>query len=175
MTVEIVLIVLQAARGTTSHFNNDTPMDDAIFSVMGIMITVNTVAMLAMLLTLRRDTPADRAGYLWGVRMGIAIFILASLQGFVIVANNAHTVALPDGGPGLPFVNWSTESGDLRVAHFAGIHALQALPLLGYALDRSASAPSTRARIVTAAAVGWLVMMGGLLLMALQGRPLVEI
>ena len=93
MTVEIVLIVLQAARGTTSHFNNNTPMDDAIFSVMGIMITVNTVAMLAMLLTLRRDTPPDRAGYLWGMRMGIAIFILASLQGFVIVANNAHTVA----------------------------------------------------------------------------------
>jgi len=175
MTVEIVLIVLQAARGTTSHFNNNTPMDDAIFGIMGMMITVNTVAMLAMLFTLRRDTPADRAGYLWGVRLGIAIFILASLQGFVIVANNAHTVALPDGGPGLPLVNWSTESGDLRVAHFAGIHALQAVPLLGYALDRSASTPSTRARIVAAAAVGWLVMMGGLLLMALQGRPLLAI
>jgi hypothetical protein len=176
MTVEIVLIVLQAARGTTSHFNNNTPMDDAIFGIMGMMITVNTVAMLALLLTLRRDTPADRAGYLWGVRMGIAIFILASLEGFVIVANNAHTVALPDGGPGLPFVNWSTQSGDLRVAHFAGMHALQALPLLGYALDRSAStASSTRAGIVTAVAIGWLVMMGGLLAMALQGRPLLAI
>ena len=138
MTIEIVFIVLQAARGTTSHFNNSSVLDAAIFAIMGLMITVNTMAMLAMLVKLRRDTPPDRAGYLWGVRMGIALFILASLEGFVIVANNAHTVALPDGGPGLPFVNWSTQSGDLRVAHFVGMHALQGLPLLGYLLDRSA-------------------------------------
>ena len=176
MTIEIVFIVLQAARGTTSHFNNSSVPDAAIFAIMGLMITVNTMAMLAMLVKLRRDTPPDRAGYLWGVRMGIALFILASLEGFVIVANNAHTVALPDGGPGLPFVNWSTQSGDLRVAHFVGMHALQGLPLLGYLLDRSASAPSrTRARIVTAAALGWLLVMGGLLALALQGRPLMAL
>jgi hypothetical protein len=176
MVTEIVLIVGQAVRGTTSHFNHSSLLNDVIFSIMGLMITVNTVAMLMLLLTFRRDTPADRAGYLWGVRAGIAIFILASLQGFVIVANDAHTIAVPDGGPGLPFVNWSTTSGDLRVAHFFGMHALQALPLFGYVLDRSAnSSASSRARIVSAAGLAWLAVMGGLLALALRGQPLLAL
>ena len=82
---------------------------------------------------MRRDTPPERAGYLWGVRLGLAVFVVGSLLGFVLVANQGHSVPGPDGGPGLPFVNWSLDRGDLRIAHFIGLHALQALPLLGFA------------------------------------------
>ena len=176
MVIEIVLIVTQSIRGTTSHFNHTSVLNDVIFSIMGIAISVNTVAVMILLLNVRRDTPPERTGYLWGMRVGLLIFILASLQGWVLVANNAHTVPAPDGGPGLPFVNWSTRSGDLRVAHFFGMHALQALPLFGYLLDQSARMPSpTRRHLVTAAGIIWVAVMGGLLLRALQGRPLIAI
>jgi hypothetical protein len=169
MAIEIACIILQSARGTTSHFNNQSAFDAIIFAVMGVTIGVNTLAMMLFLWIVRRDTPPKRAGYIWGIRLGVAIFLLASLQGGLIVGNNAHTVGAPDGGPGLPFVNWSTSAGDLRIAHFFGMHAMQVLPLLGFILDRS-KAPARG--VVIAASLIWVAIMGGLLMMALQGRPL---
>jgi hypothetical protein len=172
MTIENICIIAQAVRGTTSHFNNDTPFDAIIFAVMGITIFINTIAMAVFLGILRRDTPPHRAGYLWGIRMGVVIFLLASAEGGLLVANNAHTVGAPDGGPGLPFVNWSTQFGDLRVAHFVGLHALQALPLFGFFLDRF-RAPARN--LVLAVSILWVAVMGGLLVIALQGRPLLSL
>ena len=170
MLVEIACIILQSARGTSSHFNNTSPFDAIIFGVMGLTIVLNTIAMMIFLAIIRRDTPPHRAGYIWGIRLGVAIFLLASLQGGLIVGNNAHTVGAPDGGPGLPFLNWSTSAGDLRIAHFFGMHAMQALPLLGFLLDR-AKLPARG--VVISVSVIWVAIMGALLLMAMQGRPLV--
>ena len=178
MLVEIALIIMQAARGTTSHFNISSEFDARVFNIMGIMITVSTIAMMLFLWIIRRDTPSHRAGYLWGIRLGVALFVLASWQGFTMVANQAHAVPGPDGGPGLPFVNWSTSMGDLRSVHFFGMHAMQALPLLGFLLDRTLGAnqpnglvPTPR-NVVMTAGILWVAVMGALLAIALMGRPL---
>jgi hypothetical protein len=172
MTLEIVCITMQAIRGTTSHYNNSSPFDAIVFALMGIGIMIVTISVGVLLAIVRRDTPPQRAGYIWGIRTGLLIFILACIQGGLLVANNAHTVGAPDGGPGLPFVNWSTEFGDLRIAHFAGLHALQGLPLLGFFLDRF-RAPGRN--LVLAVSILWLAVMGGLLVIALQGRPLIAL
>ncbi len=173
MIVEIVAIVMQSVRGTTSHFNHDTVFDDLVFSIMGLGVVFNTSAMWLFLWIVRRDTPSSRAGYVWGIRFGVALFLLASFQGAIIVGNDAHTVGGPDGGAGLPFVNWSTEFGDLRIAHFFGMHAMQALPLLGFFLDRTYR-PIARNAVI-AVSILWLAVTAGLLYIALQGRPLVSI
>jgi len=167
MLAEIPLVMIQSARGTTSHFNNSSPFDAIVFSIMGIAILLNTIAMFIFFGILRRDTPPGRAGYIWGVRLGVALFLLASLQGVLIVTNNAHTVGAPDGGPGLPFVNWSTTAGDLRIAHFFGMHGMQALPLIGF-LSKSRN-------LVIATSIFWVAIMGGLLSMAMNGRPLLAL
>jgi hypothetical protein len=172
MTIEIACIILQAARGTTSHFNIATTFDAVIFNIMGSTIAINTLAMIVFLALIRRDTPPSRAGYLWGIRLGMAMFLLASFEGGLIVANNAHTVGGPDGGAGLPFVNWSMEHGDLRIAHFFGMHAMQGLPLFGFFLDR-AKLPARN--LVITASIVWLAVMGGLVTLALQGRPLLSL
>jgi len=173
MTIELVLIIMQSGRGITSHFNITGPVNAAIFTIMGITITISTMAMMLFVWILRRDTPPHRAGYLLGVRLGVSMFVIACWLGFVIVANNGHTVPAPDGGPGLPFVNWSTTGGDLRIVHFFGMHAMQALPILGFLLDR-AGARSAR-NVVVVTSILWLAAMAGLLLMALQGRPLLAL
>lgn len=173
MAIEIALVIMQSARGTTSHFNVATAFDGLVFSIMGNVIVINTAVMGLLLWIIRRDTPPQRAGYLWGIRAGVALFVIASLQGFVMVANMGHAVPGPDGGPGLPFVNWSTDQGDLRVAHFFGLHALQVLPLFGFLLDR-AKVSAARNLVVTAGIL-WLAVLGGLLALALQGRPLLTL
>lgn len=144
MLIEIGAIVLQAARGVGSHFNNSTPFNGIVFATMGVMIATNTL-FAALLLFLFLLTPSHLPpAMLWGVRLSLVLFLMASAEGALIVRNMAHTVGAADGGPGVPFLNWSTRFGDLRVAHFVGMHGIQILPVLGWLLsrqDRTAGVP----------------------------------
>jgi hypothetical protein len=167
MLIELTCVILQSARGVQSHFNVQSTFDTAIFNIMGTTIMINQIAVMVLLAIIRRDAPPQKAAYIWGIRLGVLIFLLAGAEGGLIVLNGAHTVGASDGGPGLPFVNWSTAHGDLRVAHFAGMHAMQILPLLGF-LSKSR-------HLVIATSVVWLAVMGNLLLMALNGRPLLAL
>jgi hypothetical protein len=173
MVVEIICITLQAARGTTSHFNNSTPWDAAIFSVMGAFIAVNSaLAAWALLLFFTRSTGLAPA-HIWGVRLGLVIFLLGSAEGGVMVSNNAHTVGTPDGGPGLPFVNWSTAAGDLRAAHALGLHALQILPIAGWLISRRFGPKGLQVIAICAFGVMYSGAMAWLFHQALSGRPFV--
>lgn len=170
MSAETVLITMQTLRGVRSHFNEESSFDGAVFSAMGILIMANTVAaMYATYLFFRRPSSASGA-FLSGIRLGLLIFVLASLEGGLIVKNKAHSVGTHDGGPGLPLVNWSTGGGDLRIAHFAGMHALQALPILGWLLHRRRARHGSQWVYATAAI--WTVVTVLLLLQALAGDPL---
>ncbi|MBL8211654.1 MAG: hypothetical protein JNK87_13115 [Bryobacterales bacterium] len=170
MLVEISAILLQAARGVGSHFNNSTPFNGMVFATMGVMIAMNT-AFAALLLFLFLFTPSPLPpAMLWGVRLGLVLFLIASAEGALIVRNMAHTVGTADGGPGLPFLNWSTRFGDLRVAHFAGMHGIQILPALGWLLSRqqrTAGVPLVGAAFLAMAAVFVFALR-----QALAARPL---
>jgi hypothetical protein len=172
MTGEMVLIAMQAWRGVRSHFNESSPFDAAVFATMGFLILTNTIAAVCVWSLFVRRPVSIGGAHLSGVRSGLAIFILASLIGGVMVGHGAHSVGVPDGGPGLPIVNWSTSAGDLRVAHFVGMHALQALPFLGWILERR----RTRAalRWVQLSALLLAALMTLLALQALAGRPLLS-
>ena len=176
MMAEITCIVMQSARGTTSHFNAATPFDAAVFALMGVMIGFNAmlVAWVLVLFFTSELLPITPA-YARGIRCGLALFLLASAEGGLMVGHHAHTVGAPDGGPGLPLINWSREHGDLRVAHFLGMHALQVLPFAGYLLGRSRRGESQQVRYVLGLAFLYLVATLVLFWMAMQGRPLVAL
>ena len=170
---EMACIITQAARGTTSHFNVKTPFDAAVFSTMGFLIAVNTFLVLLVLLLFLRPSERPAPAYLWGVRLGLLLFFLGSLEGMAMISNMAHTVGAPDGGPGLPFLNWSTRAGDLRVAHFLAFHALQLLPLVGFALGRHRPGWTRRRQVACVLAFALLYAAGVSLIFwqALDGRP----
>ena len=133
MVIEIIAIATQAARGTTSHWNVASTLDSVLWTAMSLGILVNTLLealLLVLFLVHRVNIPRV---YLWGIRLGLIVFlVLGSAPGFMMVFGGSHTVGAPDGGPGLPFVNWSTRAGDLRIAHLMGLHGFQILPLLGF-------------------------------------------
>ena len=173
MLAEIAIITSQAARGTTSHFNFDTFYDYSLFVAMGIGVILMTVFMFGLLVLFcfqKIDLPA---AYLWGIRGGLALFLLGLVPGWYMILYITHTVGLPDGGPGVPVFGWSTTAGDLRIAHFLGLHALQVLPLAGYLVTRlQAIDRTTRQRAFAVAAALYAAAMLFTFVQALAGQPL---
>lgn len=173
MAAEMALIGMQAARGTTSHYNFATPFDAAVFNWMGLMIVVNTLAATLLFALFCRPLPGLSLAYAWGIRLGLLVFVIGSLEAVTMIVHRAHTVGLPDGGPGLPIVNWSTRGGDLRIAHLLGLHALQAFPLVGFLLGRR---HRERGLLPLAAFVlAYVALTVGLFWQAMEGRPLLAI
>jgi hypothetical protein len=167
---ELVLITMQAARGTTSHFNNNTAFDGMVFSAMGLMIVVNTALIAYLLVVYFRAGIELPRSILWGMRLGVILFLLASLEGGYISVVMQHTVGAADGGPGLPFFNWSKAHGDLRVAHFIGMHALQAVPVFAWVINKLRPAAATALTFVFG--FSYLLIFTAFFVQALIGWPL---
>jgi hypothetical protein len=187
--VEIALITAQAARGVPSHFNTGTPRDSMVFYVMGGSIGIVWIATLVLALVLVRQQLDDQVlavGLRWGLAVSlfgmiVAVLMINPLNQWVLqqvhapptLLDGGHTVGAADGGPGVPVVNWSTRAGDLRAPHFAGIHALQLLPLFAWLLHRRARRLGRRqlAGLVHVAGLVYLGMVVLLVWQALRGEP----
>ncbi len=91
-------------------------------------------------------------------------------------AVNSHNIGGAIGGPGLPFVNWSTEIGDLRVAHFLGLHSLQIIPILGYILSKQNNLDAHKAKQwVWGLSLVYLLIVCFTAYQAFQGQPLISL
>jgi hypothetical protein len=169
--IEMVIIVGQAARGVRSHFNDDDALGGILFGIMGATILVLYLATVAIALRFLREPGRDPVMGL-AIRLGLLVGLVGLATGFVMAALGGHAVGVADGGPGLPLLGWSTEGGDLRVSHFIGMHALQALPLLA-ALTAARSLDVTgRRRIVFGVAAGYLGVVLLTMWQALRAQPL---
>ena len=141
LAVELVLIAVMAALGTTSHFNVSTPTAIVIWSLMATFISIVLFATLFLSITILLQKQQEfnlKLTLVLGslntaVGMGLAFLMtrptatqLANYQGIA----GAHSVGVSDGGPGLPFLGWSTVAGDLRVGHFFGLHSIQVAAIL---------------------------------------------
>jgi hypothetical protein len=191
-TLEMAIIAGQAARGQRSHFNVATPLDTTLYGIMGSTILVLFVANLIWVILVLRDRYADAAST-WALRLGLTISLaglgLGSLMtsptaeqqtGRVTDIAGAHNVGVPDGGPGLPLLGWSTVGGDLRIPHFIGMHALQLLPLLALALVPLSRrlpvlrAEATRSRLIQISGAGYAGLLALVTWQALRGQSIVR-
>jgi hypothetical protein len=190
LVMEMVIIGVQAFRGTTSHFNVGTLFDGVLFTIMGAAILVQTLSTVAVAVVLWRHQIPDRA-LGWALRLGMIITIAGALTGGLMTRPTprqldaaragermttvgAHTVGAPDGGPGLPGTGWSSDHGDVRVPHFLGLHAVQILPILAFALKRRRLTEHSRVRMTITAAASYTALFAILLAQALRGQALLS-
>ncbi len=176
MMIEIIIVLLQAGRGVQSHFNNSTALDGALFGTMGMMIALSSLATAILLILLFVKKPNLDFVYLTSLRLGIVILLVASGIGGMMIGNNAHAIGVEDGGAGLPFVNWSTEGGDLRIAHFLGLHSLQIFPLFTFWVKKRFNI-SDRGRLYILLVFTLLfgLLLNSLFRQAMDGIPLVRV
>ena len=175
MLIEIFCIVFQASRGQLSHFNITDPVGRVMFPIMGAAITVAYLVYALLLFDYFRLETNLSPAMLWAIRIGIAIFLFGAISGFSMGGALKHTVGMADGGPGLPFTNWSTVAGDLRVSHFISIHAIQVLPLTALAVTRLNFRPSVSLSIVVVTGGLYALFCVLTLIQAMQGRPFIRI
>ncbi len=90
LIVEIAIIDLQAARGTTSHFNAGTPLDFALYLIMGLSILILWLASVGILIALFRQKFEDPA-WGWWLRMGMLITVIGSATGGIICASRTSS------------------------------------------------------------------------------------
>lgn len=169
---EMGYIILQSARGVGSHFNTATPIEALMFTLMGIAALVITALPLAAGVAVARAPASDLApAYRLSVVVGLVLTtLLGAGAGIAISLNGGHWVAAAhtDLG-GFPVFGWTRQGGDLRVAHFFGLHAMQILPLAGWLIARRRRPEATR--LVWLVAAGFTALTVWTLVEALMGRP----
>ena len=168
---EIVWITLQAGLGQRSHYATDTAFGAMMYALMGIAAALLslTPVMIALgaMWTNRRDPRLASAR--WGVALGSLIaFVGAAGIGVMLAGSpNHYPIDAQDQSSRIPIAGWSLERGDLRIAHFVGLHALQGLFTIGLIMT---GVPIRWARaMLSIAALVWLVVILWLARTALEG------
>lgn len=169
MTFELVYITYMASQGQKSHFNVSSNFHALMWSLMGSTVGFMVLFLcIVNVLFFVHEFPELPSAYVWGIRFGILLFIIFAFEGFVMGAKMSHTIGGPDGGPGIPFFNWSVKYGDLRVAHFFGMHALQVLPIVAFFWLKDV-------KFIWGASFIYFLIASFILYIALNAKPLIKL
>lgn len=160
---EIVYIGFRGARGEMSHFNHTSPLADALYSLMGLGATaiVAATALMGFFVLFGRDMEISAKPMRRAVGSGLLISgIMGGATGWVIAVRDGAMIGASDAV--VPFFGWLLEAGDLRIAHFMALHAMQGLPLIGLL--------ARRMDVAIVAAGLWIAATMTLLIRALNGQ-----
>ena len=186
--MELGCIALQAARGVHSHFNYATAFDHAVFTAMGLGTAVLLAGMVLMVAGLVR-WPADRM-VTQATIAGLSVAVMGGLVGVWMVMPTSEQRGLIDAGQrlpwvgsaltglpsaqALPFFGWDWQTGDWRVPHFIGLHAMQALPALAWLQQRSGRSASAWSTSLRVGAVAYLALFLGAVVWTASGRSVLD-
>lgn len=147
-----------------SHFNTSTTFYSFMYSMMALAATaVSLITLYIAFKFFNGSFPELPSYYLWSIRFSLILFLVFSLEGFLMGASLTNTLGNTTSDFRIPFLNWSLKNGDLRIAHFVGMHSLQILPLLSYYLLRDV-------KLTIAATILYTFLACYILYLALQAQ-----
>jgi hypothetical protein len=155
-TVEFLCIVGQAARGRRSHFNSATPVDAAISTLMGVLAILFVGMLLPLAWEIAARPRADAAPLMAAAIVAglVLTFVLGALTGVRMARFGAETVG--SGGGRMKPEDRRRTVFRLRLAHFCGVHAMQAMPLMAFLALRAAG--QSAALLLVAGTLGYSVI-----------------
>jgi hypothetical protein len=161
---ELVYIVVQAALGQGSHYNIGDPLHATLYTAMGIGAVVLTATQPLLAWQLFRHPDTNRpAAHRLAVLLGLVLsFVFGAGAGGLLSG-----LQPPDGGAGTLF-GWVLRGGDLRPAHFVGLHVEQALPALAWAATALGIRRASAA--VWASTLAYALLFAALVAWGLAGR-----
>ena len=170
---ELVYITLQAAQAQESHFNVSSPFYVLMYVLMGIGAVILVAATLPLAWEIaRRPAAGLRPDFAAAVVIGLALtFLLGGGLGGYMSSQVGHAVGAQGGHA--PLFGWNRSGGDLRIAHFLGIHAQQAIPIMGLLI--AGFATRTRWLLLGAGTAAYTALTLALFTQALAGRPLLPL
>jgi len=170
---EMIYITMQAAQGVGSHYNTGDLYHGVMYGIMGVGAVSLVVGTGVIGWAMLRDAGARVHGDLrFGVGVGFILSaVLTLITAGALSSMPGHFIGTPPAGAEtIPFFGWSAAVGDLRPSHFLALHAMQAIPLLAWAV---AGRASTRAWII-GGSVGYTALTLALFAQALMGLPLIR-
>jgi hypothetical protein len=174
MLFENTVISVQAFRGKLSHFNQTEIVGGILYAVMGILIVWLTIATLVLAIRfIRQKEYIINNTFALSIKIGLIMFVIFSFFGGYMSGINSHNVGGEIGAKGLPLLNWSTLFGDLRVAHFFGVHSLQLIPVLGYFVSQNIENQKKAKKRVWVFSVLYFLFLVFTMVQALVGKPFI--
>jgi hypothetical protein len=167
---ELAYIAWQAAHGLESHFNHSSRFHIMMYAAMGMAAVLLVGSTLPMAWEIaRRPALGLRPDFTAAVVIGLLLtFLLGGGLGGYMSAQTGHSVGAEGGR--LFFFGWNRSAGDLRIAHFLGIHAQQFIPIFGALLGWAPA--RTRWPLLIAGAAAFVAVTLALFAQAVAGRPL---
>ncbi|GAB3753402.1 hypothetical protein [Microlunatus parietis] len=159
--IETTLITLQAHRGVPSHVNFETPFDTAVsMTLAGGGLVIIVVGLILAGAALRRT--AELAPELrLALRFGFVTLLVAFGTGAIMIATGVTLVRSGD-----PAAAYAT-AGFLKPLHAVSMHAILVLPGIAWLLGSTGWPPRRRLMIIRYAAVGYLVLLAGAVIISL--------
>lgn len=171
--LEMAYIAIQGGLGEASHYNLTTPFHSAMYSLMGAGATWLVLGLLWLGWLIAKNHNLGEPMVL-AIVLGLGLtFLLGGGFGSYLGGQAGHWVDGPTtDAHGIWLFNWTTVGGDLRVAHFFGMHAMQAIPLFALLLPVQLNRRVTCALVIVFSAA-YAGFSAHTFVQAIQGQPFI--